>query len=69
MFREGIKSTDYFNFFKQYIDAGASLEKDLGSWSKLKFLGLEGPGDESVIPNNVRQEIKLWESDNLDTGF
>lgn len=40
VFRSGITSSEYFNFFKQYIDSGASLEKDLGRWKKLKFLGL-----------------------------
>lgn len=35
--------------------------KDLGKWKKLKYIGLEGPSEESNIPNNVRQEVKLWE--------
>jgi len=37
-------------------------EKDLGKWNKIKFLGLEGINSDSPIPNNVKQEIKLWES-------
>ncbi len=37
-------------------------EKDLGKWNKIKFLGLEGISSDSAIPNNVKQEIKLWES-------
>jgi hypothetical protein len=32
-----------------------SIEKDLGKWNKLKFLGLEGPSEEQSIPNNVKQ--------------
>ena len=39
-----------------------SVEKDLGKWNKIKFLGLEGINNESSIPNNVKQEVKLWES-------
>ena len=62
IFSKGIKSSDFFNFFKQYIDDATSLEKDLGKWKKIKYLGLEGPADESVIPNNIKQEVKLWES-------
>ena len=37
-------------------------EKDLGKWNKIKFLGLEGVNKETMIPNNVRQEVKLWEN-------
>jgi hypothetical protein len=37
-------------------------EKDLGKWNKIKFLGLEGTSSDSAIPNNVKQEIKLWEN-------
>jgi len=39
-----------------------SNEKDLGKWNKIKFLGLEGINNDSSIPNNVKQEVKLWES-------
>jgi hypothetical protein len=37
-------------------------------------LGLEGPAEELMIPNNVKQELKLWESYHrnkvsMETGF
>jgi len=32
----------------------------LGKWNKIHFLGLEGPSEELMIPNNVKQELKLW---------
>lgn len=33
----------------------------LGKWNKIHFLGLEGPAEESLIPNNIKQELTLWE--------
>lgn len=33
----------------------------LGKWNKIHFLGLEGPSDQLMIPNNVKQELKFWE--------
>lgn len=44
------------------MDDDLNIEKDLGKWNKLKFLGLEGPSEEMAIPNNVKQEVKLWET-------
>lgn len=44
------------------MTADLKIEKDLGKWNKLKFLGLEGPEQEMMIPNNVKQELKLWET-------
>ena len=37
-----------------------SVERELGRWNKIRYLGLEGPSEEKAIPNNVRQELKLW---------
>jgi hypothetical protein len=31
------------------------LHKDLGKWRKIKFIGLEGPSEESNIPSNIKQ--------------
>jgi len=56
-----IKTHEYFDFFKQYTDEAVSKPKDLGKWKKLKYIGLEGPSEESNIPNNIKQEVKLWE--------
>lgn len=50
-----ITTSEYFDFFKQYTDQGHSLQKDLGKWKKLKFIGLEGPSEDSNIPSNIRQ--------------
>mgnify|MGYP001126802671 CR=1 FL=1 len=63
LFKRGITSNQFFNFFEQYMEKSHKLhEKDLGKWNKIKFLGLEGINSDSPIPNNVKQEIKLWES-------
>ena len=59
--KTGITTKDYFDFFKQYTDSSQNLQKDLGRWNKLKFIGLEGPSEESSIPSNIKQEVKLWE--------
>lgn len=37
------------------MEKGLAVEKDLGKWKKLKFMGLEGPNDDETIPNNVKQ--------------
>lgn len=55
-----IPPDDYFEFFKQYMDEDCKKEEDLGKWSKLKFLGLDGPSEDGVIPSNIRQEVRLW---------
>lgn len=59
--RTNITTNEYFDFFKQYTDSSHTLQKDLGRWNKLKFIGLEGPSEESSIPSNIKQEVKLWE--------
>lgn len=59
--RTRITTNEYFDFFRQYTDETHSLAKDLGKWKKLKYIGLEGPSEESNIPNNIKQEVKLWE--------
>jgi hypothetical protein len=41
--KTNITTKDYFDFFKQYTDSSQTLQKDLGRWNKLKFIGLEGP--------------------------
>ncbi len=53
---------DYLSFFRNYMFGDLSIEKDLGKWNKIYFLGLEGPAEEKMVPNNVKQELKLWES-------
>ena len=60
LFDRSITSDQYFSFFRQFMDPSLSIEKDLGKWKKLKFLGLEGPNSEEEIPNNVKQEVRLW---------
>lgn len=63
LFKKGITSSQFFDFFEQYMEKSQKIEeKDLGKWNKIKFLGLEGINAESPIPNNVKQEIKLWEN-------
>jgi hypothetical protein len=63
LFEKNINSEQFFNFFEQYMDqVKKEEEKDLGKWNKIKFLGLEGVNKETMIPNNVRQEVKLWEN-------
>jgi hypothetical protein len=57
-----ITVADYLSFFRGYMVGDLSIEKDLGKWNKIHFLGLEGPAEEKMIPNNVKQELKLWES-------
>ena len=32
----------------------------MGKWNKLKFLGMDGPSDDGMIPSNIRQEVELW---------
>lgn len=57
-----ITVADYLSFFRSYMVGDLSIEKDLGKWNKIHFLGLVGPVEEKMIPNNVKQELKLWES-------
>ena len=46
IFKEKIDTIQFFNFFKRYMKHKESLEKDLGKWKKLKFLGLEEPNED-----------------------
>lgn len=62
LFLQGIGVQEYLSFFLEYMAGDLKIEKDLGKWNKIKFLGLEGPEGEMMVPNNVRQELKLWES-------
>lgn len=60
VFQCRISVSDYLSFFRAYMFGDLSIEKDLGKWNKIHFLGLEGPAEELMIPNNVKQELKLW---------
>lgn len=62
IFESRISVADYLSFFRGYMFGDLSIEKELGKWNKIYFLGLEGPAEERMIPNNVKQELKLWES-------
>ncbi len=43
LFNKGISSSQYFDFFEQYMEKSDKIQqKDLGKWNKIKFLGLEG---------------------------
>ena len=42
------------------MDEGEKKKEDLGKWNKLKFLGMEGPSEDGMIPSNIRQEVTLW---------
>lgn len=68
IFAQKISASEYFDFFKQYMkkDEGMNINakkesteetmnRELGKWKKLKFLGLDGPDNDSMIPSNVRQ--------------
>jgi hypothetical protein len=36
------------------------VEKDLGKWNKIGFLKLDHGNECPSIPNNIKQELKLW---------
>ena len=43
VFQCRISVSDYLSFFRAYMFGDLSIEKDLGKWNKIHFLGLEGP--------------------------
>lgn len=62
IFSASIGVNEFLSFFKNYMFGNLSIEKDLGKWNKIHYLGLEGPNEDLMIPNNVKQELKLWHS-------